>query len=57
MAVPIEQRGYVRPELLAETAWLPPEQKDLADFKRRLRTHLRRLDTLGVAYRRPEDLG
>jgi hexosaminidase len=42
---------------LAETAWLPPEQKDLADFKRRLRTHLRRLDALGVAYRRPEDLG
>ncbi|HCE18381.1 MAG TPA: beta-N-acetylhexosaminidase [Anaerolinea thermolimosa] len=40
---------------LAETAWLPPEQKDLADFKRRLRTHLRRLDVLGVAYRRPED--
>jgi hexosaminidase len=35
---------------LAEVAWSPKEQRNWDDFSRRMRTHYRRLDALGVAY-------
>jgi hexosaminidase len=42
---------------LAEVAWSPKASRNYADFTRRLRTQLERLDQLGVNYRKgsPED--
>ena len=37
---------------LADVAWGSPE-RDPADFVQRLGDHLRRLDALGVGYRKP----
>ena len=36
---------------LAEVLWTPPEERDYADFTRRLVTHLERLSVLDVNYR------
>lgn len=42
------------PRMLAvsEIAWLPREQKNEADFNRRLNNHFRRFDLMGYSYRR-----
>lgn len=37
---------------LAEAVWSPKESRDLADFKARLKSHCKCLDTLGVGYAR-----
>jgi hexosaminidase len=47
-----EYMAFPRGAALAEVAWSSPD-RDLPDFQRRLATHLRRLDTLGVNYRPP----
>ncbi len=39
---------------MAEVLWTPPERRDYADFRARLDDHLKRLDALGVNYRRPK---
>ena len=39
---------------LAELTWSPREQRDFGDFAQRLKTHLRRLEALGVQYYRPD---
>jgi hexosaminidase len=50
----VEYMAFPRLAALAEVVWTPRDRKDFADFRRRLDTHLRRLDALDVAYRRPE---
>jgi hexosaminidase len=52
----VEYQAFPRMSALAEVVWTPKEQKDFADFMRRLEVHLRRLDHLKVNYRRPEAL-
>jgi hexosaminidase len=47
----VEYMAYPRMVALSESLWSPMESRDLEDFKSRLRTHLRRLDTLQVNYR------
>jgi hexosaminidase len=42
---------YPRLSALAEVAWSPAD-RDYPDFKRRLEHHLRRLDLMGINYRR-----
>jgi hexosaminidase len=49
----VEYMAYPRMTALAEVVWTPKEKKDLADFRRRLEVHLRRLDELQVNYRKP----
>src|SRR5438132_1154786 len=49
----VEFMVFPRLVALAEVAWTPREQKNLADFSTRLSTHLSRLDVLDVTYRRP----
>jgi hexosaminidase len=51
----LEVMAFPRACALAEVAWSPPE-RDLADFRRRLGSHLARLDALGVNYRPPDGL-
>ena len=46
---------YPRACALAETLWSPKENRDLADFKVRLKTHTKLLETLGVNYARTLD--
>jgi hexosaminidase len=48
----VEYMALPRMCALAEVVWTAPEKKDYADFHRRLKTHLRRLDVLDVNYRR-----
>jgi hexosaminidase len=48
----VEYMAYPRLTALAEVVWTPRERKDLADFRRRLEVHLRRLDGLTVNYRK-----
>ena len=43
---------YPRACALAETLWSPKESRNLDDFKARLKTHVKLLDTLGVNYAR-----
>ncbi len=65
----MEYMAYPRGCALAEVVWSPKDRRDKADFDRRLRAHLKRLDVLDVNYRslerpdyepvaqwRPEDL-
>ena len=55
-AARVDYQTFPRLVALAEVAWsdLPaPRQRDFADFERRMGTHYRRLDALGVAYRPP----
>ncbi|APE21897.1 MULTISPECIES: beta-N-acetylhexosaminidase [Streptomyces] len=52
----VDYQVFPRLAAFAEVAWsaLPaPEARDHADFARRMRTHYRRLDALGVDYRPP----
>jgi hexosaminidase len=54
----VDYHAFPRLAAFAEVAWshLPPEpaDRDWPGFERRMRTHYRRLDALGVEYRRPE---
>lgn len=53
----VDYQAFPRLAAFAEVAWstLPaPAERDIADFERRMSTHYRRLDALGVAYRPPE---
>ncbi|MFC3577896.1 beta-N-acetylhexosaminidase [Streptomyces yaanensis] len=52
----MDYQAFPRLAAFAEVAWsaLPaPEDRDYADFERRMAAHYRRLDALGVAYRPP----
>ncbi|GAA1984460.1 beta-N-acetylhexosaminidase [Kitasatospora viridis] len=53
----VDFRAFPRLAALAEVAWsaLPtdPAERDWPGFERRMRTHLARLDALGVGYRPP----
>lgn len=49
-----EFMAFPRAIAIAEVVWTPREQKSFSDFSRRLDTHLRRLDALGVKYRKPK---
>ncbi|MFE2507583.1 beta-N-acetylhexosaminidase [Streptomyces naganishii] len=52
----VDYQVFPRLAAFAEVAWsaLPaPEQRDFAGFERRMNSHYRRLDALGVAYRPP----
>ena len=51
----VEYMAYPRAVALAEVLWTHPSQRDYADFTRRLRTHLARLDALNVTYRPLDD--
>ena len=48
-----EYMAYPRLTALAEVLWTPRDRKDFADFQSRLTDHLKRLDALDVAYRKP----
>ncbi|MEU6220181.1 beta-N-acetylhexosaminidase [Streptomyces sp. NPDC047022] len=53
----VDYQAFPRLAAFAEVAWsaLPaPAERDVAGFERRMSTHYRRLDALGVAYRPPE---
>jgi len=47
-----EYMTYPRLCALAEVVWSQPSSRQFADFRRRLQVHCRRLDELGVNYRR-----
>ncbi|MFE2061529.1 beta-N-acetylhexosaminidase [Streptomyces sp. NPDC059467] len=52
----VDYQAFPRLAAFAEVAWsaLPaPPERDFAGFERRMTTHYRRLDALGVAYRPP----
>lgn len=49
-----EFMAYPRVSALAEVVWTPQEARNLSDFRRRLETHLRRLQALDVNYRPPD---
>jgi hexosaminidase len=48
----LEYMTYPRLSALAEVLWSPPSSRQWPDFLRRLKVHCRRLDELGVNYRR-----
>ncbi len=47
-----EYMAYPRGAAMAEVVWTPVERKDFADFTRRMEVHGRRLEAMGVNYRR-----
>jgi hexosaminidase len=47
----VEYMAWPRLVALSEVLWSPPETRDLASFKSRLDTHLKRLAILDVNYR------
>ncbi|MGW0597512.1 beta-N-acetylhexosaminidase [Streptomyces sp. NPDC002776] len=52
----VDYQAFPRLAAFAEVAWsrLPaPDERDFADFERRMTAHYARLDALGVAYRPP----
>ena len=49
----IEYMAYPRAAALAEVLWSAPGLKNYAGFKQRLAVHLKRLEILGIRYRRP----
>ncbi len=53
----VEYMTFPRAAALAEVAWTAPEFKDYDHFFARLEPHLRRLEYLGVNFRRPEPPG
>lgn len=53
----VEYFAFPRAAALAEVVWSPTAQKDFAGFERRLQNHLRRLDQLGVNYRKEPAAG
>jgi hexosaminidase len=48
----LEYMLYPRACALAEVGWSPPAARSYKDFSHRLETHFRRLDALGVNYRK-----
>ena len=46
----IDRQAFPRLCALAEVTWSPKEDRDWADFQRRMKTHYKRLDALGVKY-------
>ena len=52
----IDLRVYPRLTALSETLWSPKELRDWDDFSCRLKSHFRRLETLGVNYFREPEL-
>jgi hexosaminidase len=50
----VEYMAFPRLTALAEAVWTPVAQKDYADYRGRLDTHLARLAALDVNFRRPE---
>ena len=46
----VEYMAYPRATALAEVVWSPKEKRNWTDFWRRLQTHFKRLDALGVNY-------
>ncbi len=48
----VEYMAYPRACALSEVAWSPRDARNWADFVRRLRVHLKRLDQAGVNYRK-----
>ena len=46
----LDYQTYPRLTAIAETGWTPLAVKNLADFRRRLKAFLQRLDKLGVGY-------
>ncbi|MEP0848246.1 MAG: family 20 glycosylhydrolase [Phycisphaerae bacterium] len=46
----VDWQVFPRLAALAEVGWSPASMRDFADFSRRMRTHYRRLDALGVEY-------
>lgn len=46
----VDWQVFPRLAALAEVGWSAPTTRDSADFSRRMRTHYRRLDALGVDY-------
>jgi hexosaminidase len=48
----VEYFAYPRAVALAEVIWSPAKSRDYAGFERRLAGHLKRLDALGVNYRK-----
>jgi hexosaminidase len=49
-----EYFAFPRATALAEAVWSPASGREFEDFLRRLGDHLKRLDQLGVNYRRPD---
>ena len=52
----VEYMAFPRLCALAEVLWSPKTRRDLANFKRRLNTHFKRLDRLNVAYFVPPEV-
>ncbi len=50
----VEYFAFPRATALAEAVWSPASGRQFEDFLRRLGDHLKRLDELGVNYRRPD---
>ena len=48
----VEYMAYPRACALAEVVWTPLEKKDYENFQSRLKTHMQRLENLGVNYRK-----
>jgi hexosaminidase len=46
----VDRQVFPRLCALAEVMWSPRELRDFADFSRRMDTHYRRLEALGVQY-------
>ncbi len=46
----VDTQVFPRLCALAEVGWSPKESRDWKDFQRRMETHYRRLDAMGVAY-------
>lgn len=49
----LEYKAYPRASALAEVVWTPPTLRDYEDFTLRLAEHGRRLEAMGVNYRKP----
>jgi hexosaminidase len=47
----LEYMAWPRLSALSEVVWSPAEQKNFKDFESRLKTHLKRLNAIGVNYR------
>ncbi len=50
-----EYMAYPRLTALAEVVWSAKTRRDYTDFRKRLTTHLRRLDAMDVGYRKMDD--
>ena len=48
----VEYFAFPRAVALAEVVWSPAQNRDFAEFRRRLEHHLKRLDQLEVNYRK-----